>query len=408
MKSFSVTYLLRKLKSEEKDLKRKVYARITCDKIRADFSLNRTIEVSKWDEYSNKPKSIKDNGELIKYLATVEEMFYKIERKLMEESIPVTPSSLLNAYNELKSGKNKATRKTLFEVFDIHNEQMAELAKTGAIVKATVLRYITVKNYLKEFLIDKHQKVDVFVDELKLPFVLEFDLWLRTNKNCANNTVVKYVKNLKKIIKLCMDYGWLSIDPFHAYKGKTKIVARDFLDLDELKRLAALEIKIDRLDKTRKLFLFSCYTGLAYIDLISLMPGNIHTDNDAVKWIFKERKKTQIISRIFLIQEALEIISEYEKDPDIIRRGAVLPTLSNQKLNAYLKELADMAGIKKNLTFHVARHTFATTVTLANGISLESVSAQLGHTNLRQTQHYAKMVNSRISNEMKGLGSILG
>lgn len=301
MKSFCVTYLLRKLKSEREDLKRKLYARITADKIRVDFSLNRTVEVSKWDEYGNKPRNTKDNIELIKYLSTVEEIFYKIERKLMEESISVTPSNLLKAYNELKSGKSEKSRKTLFEVFDIHNKQMFELVKTGAIAKATVLRYITIKNYLKEFLIEKYQKVDVYVDELKLPFVLEFDHWLRTNKKCGHNTTIKYIKNLRKIIRVCIDYGWIPGDPFHSYKGKTKTVARDFLDLDELKKLAGLEIKIDRLDKARKLFLFSCYTGLAYIDLTGLVPGNIHRDNDGMKWIFKARKKTEIVSRIFLL-----------------------------------------------------------------------------------------------------------
>ncbi len=407
MKAFSVTYFLRKSKAENKAPVGKLFARITVDKKRIDFSLNRKIEFENWDASIARPRGRKDSDkELVKYISTVEEAFFRIERELIQESIPITPKNLLQAYNELKSGESEKKRKTLFEVFDLHQKQLVELNKIGAIVMPTVTRYVTTKKYLLEYMIEKCAKVDIYLNDLQLSFVLEFDHWLRTNKNCAHNTTIKYIKNLRKIIKLSVDYGWLPVDPFTSYKGKAKIVNRDFLDMSELRKITDLKINMPRLDRTRKLFLFSCYTGLAYIDMAGITRADIHTDNDGVKWIFKERKKTKVVSRICLLPAAEEIMNEYQNHPQVIKTRALLPVLSNQRLNSYLKEISDLAGIRKNLTFHVARHTFATTVTLGNGVSLESVSAQLGHTNLRQTQHYAKMVDSRISREMLGLHKI--
>lgn len=167
--------------------------------------------------------------------------------------------------------------------------------------------------------------------------------------------------------------------------------------------MANKEIKFERLALVRDIFLFSCYTGLAYIDVKQLTSLNIKIGIDGFKWIFTNRQKTETKSNIPLLPMAEEIIAKYKDQPQCINQGKLLPILSNQKMNAYLKELADMCNINKELTFHIARHTFATTVTLTNGVPIESVSKMLGHRNLKTTQHYAKILDRKVSEDMMNL-----
>ena len=177
---------------------------------------------------------------------------------------------------------------------------------------------------------------------------------------------------------------------------------------EELEVMANKEIKFERLALVRDIFLFSCYTGLAYIDVKQLSSLNINIGIDGFKWIFTNRQKTDTKSNIPLLPMAEEIIAKYKDHPQCINQGKLLPILSNQKMNAYLKELADMCGIQKELTFHIARHTFATSVTLTNGVPIESVSKMLGHKNLRTTQHYAKILDKKVSEDMQILRLKLG
>ena len=196
---------------------------------------------------------------------------------------------------------------------------------------------------------------------------------------------------------------WLTYDPFLCYDSKFVEVKRDFLDEQELFNLANKEFEIERIAQVRDIFLFSCYTGLAYIDTKNLKRSNIGVGIDGNKWIFTSRQKTKIQSNIPLLLQAEEIIEKYKAHPHCGVSGSLLPVLSNQKMNSYLKEIADLCQIKKELTFHIARHTFATTITLSNGVPIESVSKMLGHKSIKTTQHYAKILDAKVSVDMNNL-----
>ena len=210
-----------------------------------------------------------------------------------------------------------------------------------------------------------------------------------------------------KIILICIANGWLNNDPFVKYKPKVKAVRRDFITSDELYLMSKKKFFNDRIDQVRDIFLFSCYTGLAYADVKKLKSEEIITGHDGQKWIFTSRQKTDTDSRIPLLPQAATIMHKYIDHPQCVEKGLLLPVLSNQKMNTYLKEIADVCGISKELTYHIARHTFATTVTLGNGVSIESVSKMLGHTNIRTTQHYAKILDQQVSQEMVKLSKKL-
>jgi site-specific recombinase XerD len=199
--------------------------------------------------------------------------------------------------------------------------------------------------------------------------------------------------------------GWLNKDPFTNYKSKVKEVERVYLTEEEIQTIINKDFKIERVGMVRDIFVFSCFTGLAYIDVKQLTKNHIGLGIDGDKWIFKNRQKTDTASKIPLLPMAQEIINKYENHPVCINEDRLLPIFSNQKMNAYLKEIADICEINKDLTFHIARHTFATTVTLSNGVPLETVSKMLGHTSLKTTQHYAKILDRKISEDMMILKS---
>jgi integrase len=205
-----------------------------------------------------------------------------------------------------------------------------------------------------------------------------------------------------------MANGWISSSPFVNYKGKMKEVERAYLSQVELEAIIEKDFNNARLNLVKDIFVFSCYTGLAYIDVQKLTPSHIVIGIDGEKWIYTHRQKTDTRSNIPLLPVPLQIIEKYREHDNCINRNCLLPILSNQKMNAYLKEIADVCNINKELTFHIARHTFATTVTLSNGVPIESVSKMLGHSSIKQTQHYAKVLDKKVSNDMLMLRSKLG
>lgn len=211
------------------------------------------------------------------------------------------------------------------------------------------------------------------------------------------------IKKLKKIVRYCIANDWLDKDPFRSYKISIKETHRNFLLKNELQTLADKKISIVRLDQVRDIFLFSCFTGLTYSDIAFLTEKDISVGIDGEKWIFTTRTKTGTPSRIPLLPIARIILDKYSNKPEMKNAGSLLPKLSNQRLNSYLKEISDICGFAKELTFHCARHTFATTVTLANGVPIETISKMLGHKNLRTTQLYAKVMDNKVSNDMKVL-----
>jgi len=224
---------------------------------------------------------------------------------------------------------------------------------------------------------------------------------------CRNNTLMKHIERIRKIVNLAIKNEWLERDPFMKYKLAFTRTTREFLSADELASIEAKEFSISRLQFTKDLFVFSCYTGLSYIDSFNLTLQNISLGIDGEYWITTYRQKTDQPVRIPLLPKAMAIIEKYKDHPAVIANGKLLPGYANQTLNTYLKEVAGSCGIEKNLTFHIARHTFATTVTLTNGVPIETVSKLLGHRSIKTTQIYAKVIEWKVSQDMGILRSKL-
>ena len=246
---------------------------------------------------------------------------------------------------------------------------------------------------------ETYRKKDFLLSEMSQQFVEDYMFWLLTKKECSHNTSTKYLKNFKKIILLALAKGWLKKDPFAEYKFTLEAVERDFLEDSEIQKLLSKEITISRLAQVRDTFIFCCFTGLAFSDVKQLKSSNIVVDSNGVKWIRKARQKTKIMCNIPLREIPLKILEKYADDKYCLVHDVLLPVMCNQKVNAYLKELADICGITKILTTHTARHTFAT-YALANGVSMESVAKMLGHTNLNMTRHYARTLDRTVVREV--------
>jgi site-specific recombinase XerD len=272
----------------------------------------------------------------------------------------------------------------------------------------TYKRYHTTRSHVAEFIKTEFRKFDIPVRDVDLKFIKGLEFFLKTDKNCNHNSALKYINNFKKIIRMAVAHEWISKDPFYNYKVQFKTVEREFLSKGELQALVDKKIRGKRLNVVRDMFVFCCYTGLSYIDVQKLHPDNIVKHIDGSLWIKSQRTKTKSKLGIPLLPTALDIIEKYQDHPKVVNGDCVLPVLSNQKSNAYLKEIAELCGIKKNLTTHLARHTFATTVTLSNGVPIETVGQMLGHKNLRTTQHYAKIIDRKVSDDMAALKEVLG
>ena len=288
----------------------------------------------------------------------------------------------------------------LVPIFQDHNNKIKALLGEE-FSPGTLCRYTKALKHTTDFLKWKFGISDIDIRKIDHAFITEFEFYLRSVRKCNNNSAVKYVKNFGKIFRICISNNWLDKDPFVNYKSKFREVVRAFLSQNEIDAIAAKEFSIERLDQVRDIFLFSCYTSLVYIDVKQLTCNNVGMGIDAEKWIFTSRQKTDTQSNIPLLPMAEEVLDKYKNHPQCINEKRLLPVLSNQKMNSYLKEIADVCGITKELTFHIARHTFATTVTLTNGVSIESVSKMLGHRSIKTTQHYAKILDRKVSDDMK-------
>ncbi len=302
-------------------------------------------------------------------------------------------------FKELLFGSDEKQR-MLVPIFQDHNNKIKELVGKEY-APGTLERYTTSLKHTIEFLEWKYNISDIEISKINHAFISDYEFYLRSVRNCANNTAVKYIKNFSKIIKICLANDWLEKNPFANYKAKVKEVERVYLTEKEVQNIIEKDLKNDRLSLVRDIFLFSCFTGLAYIDVKNLTKSHISLGIDGEKWIFTHRQKTESASKIPILPVTQIIIDKYENHPQAIGNDKLLPILSNQKMNAYLKEIAGVCEIDKELTFHIARHTFATTVTLTNGVPIESVSKMLGHKNLRTTQHYAKVLDRKVSEDMR-------
>jgi site-specific recombinase XerD len=376
-----------------------IYLRITVDGTPIEISTKRKCAPARWNQDAERATGNKDEVKnLNAYLGTLQEKIFEIKRKLIEHNKQITAETIKRILSGQEDVYDKP--KMLMEVFQYHNDQMKALVGKGY-APGTLDRYTTSFRHTRSFLEWKYKVSDIDIRKLDFEFITEYEFWLRSVRNCDHNTTMKYLANFKKIVTRCVRNGWLLRDPFMGFSMAKKEVEREALSPEELQTLKNKAFSIARLGQVRDIFLFSCYTGLAYADVQKLKRSEITSGIDGEKWIFTPRQKTETVSRIPLLLQALEILARYSDHPQCLLSDKVLPVLSNQKMNAYLKEIADLCGVSKNLTFHIARHTFATTVTLSNGVPIETVSKMLGHRNLKTTQHYAKILDLKISDDMK-------
>jgi len=394
---FSVLFRLRTDKSNRDGLFA-IYLRVTIDGRRFEPATQRFISKKHWIEKANMVDPSSNYGkEVNEHLQILKHKAFRYQREIMMEGQDVTMDNFRSKW--YGSGEE---RRTILDVFAEHNSKVQMLVGKD-FAGGTLERYETSLDHTRRFIEWKYKTNDLAIDKLDFAFITDYEFWLKGVRNCCHNTTMKYLANFKKIVLICVKNQWLTRDPFYGYKMTKREVIRDFLSEDELKKIAAKKFPTERLERVRDLFLFSCYTGLAYADVLKLQQADIKSGIDKKQWIFTQRQKTDTLSRIPLLPIALQLIEKYSKHKDVIGTEKLFPVMSNQKMNGYLKEIGDVCSIKKDITFHVARHTFATTITLNNGVPIETVSKMLGHTNLKTTQHYAKLLDTKISQDMNKL-----
>ena len=377
-----------------------IYARITVNSKRCEISIKRKIPVENWNIGKGVAKSSSsENKQLNSYLEQIRKMMVQSYQDLVLSKQVVTAEAIKNKFLGLD-----ISDMTLCKLIDYHNTNCKETLRWG-----TLKNYFTTQKYIELFLKEKYRTTDIYLASLNYKFLVDFEYFLRKyspddyHKSMENNTVMKHIERLRKMIKMAIRYEWMEKDPFISFQQKFHRVERGFLFEEELKRIEEKEFSIPRLQYVKDLFVFGCYTGLAYIDVIQLSPENIQIGIDKQYWLFTNRVKTDNPVRIPILPVAMDIINKYKNDLKAIVQNRLFPNISNQKLNSYLKEIADLCQISKNLTFHLARHTFATTVTLTNGVPIESVSKMLGHSKISTTQIYAKVVEKKLGEDMKKL-----
>ncbi len=375
-----------------------IYLRLTIDGKRAEISIGRKCDPEKWCKKSKRVKGSREETKILnKYIDDFAAKIYENQNALLRNSEEITVGVLRN----LIIGK-KETNKTIVEIFRDHNNKLEDLVGKEFSAR-TLQRYKTSIKHTEDFIKWKYNLKDLDIKKINHQFITDFEHYLKTIKNCCNNSAVKYIKNLSKIIKICLANGWIIINPMLNYKPKLNKVERVFLSPEELNIIQKKDFQVERIGQVRDIFLFSCYTGLAYADVKKLQKNEIVTGVDGELWIHTRRQKTNISSRIPLLLPAIEILKKYNEHPKCVVDGVLLPVLSNQKMNAYLKEIVEICGIGKNLTYHIARHTFATTVTLMNDVPIETVSKMLGHSSIKMTQHYAKVLDVKVGRDMAHL-----
>ena len=361
---------------------------------RAEFQTGKKIEPENWDNGKQQAKGKTTEAKLLNtYLSQLRNKVYLKEIELMQRGFLITARLLRDAVVDKVEALNE---KTLFQVFSEHNEEQGKMIGKGVSKSTHWLSEYTYR-LLKEHVEQKYKRSDLYLRELNIGFIQAFHTFLRTDKGMAQNSSTKHLKLLKKIINVAVANSYMTFNPFMTYKVEREPVEIDFLDEEELRRIINFDTPLPRLERAKDMFLFGCFTGLSYIDIKTLAPEHFERDSAGRIWIKKRRVKTGVLSRIPLLPIAKMILDKY--------RGGekLLPIQDPADVNKYLKDIAILCNINKRITFHTSRHTFASTVTLANNISLEVVSKMLGHTNTRMTTHYAKLVDKCIGEQMDRL-----
>lgn len=314
----------------------------------------------------------------------------------------VTANNIKNLHLNKLNVVNKE-RFGIISAFEEFNSNLQMKVDTGQRTAASMVKYHTILKHMKEHIRLKYNTDELYFDKVKPYFIDDFDSFLRYNKKISNNTTVKYVHGFRSIIKFSIRRQYFEKDIFNKYEEKVKVKKIEFLTDEELNSIRNKHFETHRMQEIRDIFLFGALTGYAYSDLKKLRWKDIIRRSDGKLWVMTTRTKTGIESNVPLTNEALKILDKYKNHPMCID-GNILPVKSNQKTNEYLKELGVLCGITKKMNCHLARHTFGTQC-ISKGISMESVKKMMGHSSIKQTEHYAKITDVKVSSEMHKMES---
>ena len=388
-----VYFSLRESKQNKKGLS-PIEVSITTNRKRIYFSTSKHVPAADWNKEKQAVKGKSEEAQLINgYLIQLRNKIYQKEIELLQKGYLITAELLKEAITDKVEALNE---KTLLDVLNEHNtERKAMVGKTVAPATYWVFEYTG--RLFKEFIQQKYERKDLYLREINLGFIQGFHAYLLGEKKMGQNSCTKHLKFLKKLLNLAVANSYISYNPVNAYKVEREPVEIDFLDEEELRKIINFDTPLPRLERAKDMFLFGCFTGLSYIDIKTLAPEHFEKDSAGRIWIKKRRIKTGVLSRIPLLPIAKLILDKYKGGEKL------LPIQDPADINKYLKDIAILCGINKRICFHTSRHTFASTVTLANNISLEVVSKMLGHTNTRMTAHYAKLIDKCIGEQMDKL-----
>lgn len=379
-----------------------IYVKVELETGNFTLSTGKTVQNEVWEQTHHlrvQVRNAKDKvtKEALEILSNkIQITFSKLER----EQLKVTPEEL----KAVLQGKSLQTASTILKIIEFHNAYFEKLVKINERAPASLQKYKRVGDIVRDFNKKYYGKADYEVEKIGTAYLYNLENYMKFEaeyngiKGIKNNSIVKYFKNLKTICNHAIRFELIQKNPINKYSGKIKTVEAVFLTAEELESIEAHAFKIERLERVKDIFLFCCYSGYAPVDVMKLTRANLIKDGNGQLWIKTNRQKTGTRANVPLLPQALKIANKY-----LLTQDTLLPKISNQKMNAYLKEIADIVGLDKKLTWYVARHTFATTVTLGNGIKIENVSAMLGHTTIRQTQHYAKVLDTSVMQDMQKL-----
>ncbi|ALM08263.1 integrase [Sediminicola sp. YIK13] len=394
--TFSILFWLyaKRIKNNQAPL----YARITIDGKKLNISLKRRIDTKLWCPEKQRAKGSGTNTKGINlYLNEVHSKLFQCYQELRAADKRITTQTIKSKF----LGDDKTKEFTLTDIITYHNDKMFH-----KLHRNTSRLYLISQKYILLYLKEEYKLDDIELSLLDYKFILGFENFLRGHKprhyqkQIGNNAVMKHIQRLRRMVTLAFDIEWIGQDPFRKFKQKLIPTHRGHLTGKELELLEEVSLSSLRLRTVKDLFVFSCFTGISYIDMMQLKEQSVIMGLDKRWWIVTKRQKTRNPVKVPLLSKAFKIIENFREDERCKIYGTLFPRISNQKVNAYLKEIAIAAGIKKNLTFHMARHTFATTVTMTNGVPIETISKMLGHRKLTTTQIYAKVIEQKVCEDM--------
>ena len=398
---FSHYFLLKKHRQNSKG-ESPIYLRVKINGKAVDISTKKVVSFENWDKdngvVKGRSSEVKD---INKHLFAMKASIYEHYKTLRSDGLNITAKDIRNSYLGIKEDK----RKMIIELYKEHNNDIVKLIGIDY-SPITISRYNTSLDRLQNYIKTKYDKDDFCVDKINHNFITRYESFIKTEYKVSHNTAIKFLKHLKKIMRIAQSNGWLNKDPFMNIKLSEKKTDRGFLTDEDLEKISKLEFEMERLEEVRDCFLFSCFTGLAYSDLALLNEDSITIGTDGNRWIKINRKKTNVKSSIPLLNRTEAILKKYKDNPYCQVKGVLLPVKSNQKMNQYLKEIQNLAKIKMELTTHLARHTFATTITLNNDVPLETVSKMLGHSSISTTKIYARLLDKKVGRDMGKLNDI--